>query len=462
MTSSAASLPQQLPGLDWITDAPRIGRLSQDFFWFSPVLKRQLTGKRADAVVRPRDDHEVRQVASACAQARIPLTLRGAGTGNYGQSVPLDGGVIMDMSAYNRCLWQRPGVARAQAGIRLGDLNRELIETSGQELRWLPSTYRSATLGGLFAGGFGGAGSIGYGPLAAPGNILGAKVMTLEETPQILELGGPQAMLLHHMWGANGIVLELEIALAPAHEWLESLVTFGDFEAALRFADALARSPGLVKKEIAVLADPIPGYMTSLKAHLPEGQHAVLLVYAAPARPIVEALAAERGGQVTYRASPAEAAANGHNLIEHAWNHTTLHALKADRGLTYLQTAFVPGQHLEQVLRIRELLGDELLMHTEFIRTADGQTTCTALPLVRFSTEARLNEIIALHRAEGVRVNNPHTFIIEEGKQGGELSAAQLAMKRQLDPHALLNPGKMRAWPAGGTQAVAGSEKEPA
>ncbi|MDR6861372.1 FAD/FMN-containing dehydrogenase [Variovorax guangxiensis] len=42
----------------------------------------------------------------------------------------------------------------------------------GQELRWLPSTYRSATLGGLFGGGFGGAGSINHGPLASASDLI--------------------------------------------------------------------------------------------------------------------------------------------------------------------------------------------------------------------------------------------------------------------------------------------------
>jgi len=93
-----------------------------------------------------------------------------------------------------------------------------------------------------------------------------------------------------------------------------------------------------------------------------------------------------------------------------------------------------------------------VLMHVEFIRNVDGHLTCTALPLVRFTTEERLAEIIAQHRAEQVRVNNPHTFIIEEGKQGGDLAPELLEMKRRLDPHGLLNPGKMRAWPALGPQ----------
>ena len=77
-TTPATALPDQLPDLDWITDPSRVARLSQDFSWFSPVLKRELDGKRADIAVRPRTEQEIRRVVSACATQHIPLTLRGA------------------------------------------------------------------------------------------------------------------------------------------------------------------------------------------------------------------------------------------------------------------------------------------------------------------------------------------------------------------------------------------------
>ena len=83
--SSLAALVAALPELDWIKDAPKVKRLSRDFHWFSPVLKPQLEDKFAELAVRPRDENELSAVVAACAKARIPLNLRGGGTGNYGQ-----------------------------------------------------------------------------------------------------------------------------------------------------------------------------------------------------------------------------------------------------------------------------------------------------------------------------------------------------------------------------------------
>ena len=73
-------------------------RRSRDYFWYSPILYETLKDKVADVVVTPRDEAEVVRVAAACAKHRMPLTVRGGATGNYGQCVPLQGGVVLDMA----------------------------------------------------------------------------------------------------------------------------------------------------------------------------------------------------------------------------------------------------------------------------------------------------------------------------------------------------------------------------
>ena len=444
MPTHAQALAQAMPDLDWITDAGRVARLSQDFAWFSPVLKQALTGLSGDAVVRPRTEEEIARVVSACARQRIPITLRGSGTGNYGQCTPLQGGIILDMSGYNAFCWQRAGVARAQAGIRLAEMDQQL-RPHGHELRWLPSTFRSATLGGLFGGGFGGAGSINWGPLAAPGNVLAAKVMTVEETPRLLELRGAEAMLLHHTYGTNGIVLELEVALAPAVAWSECLVVFESFENALDFASRLGMAPGLEKKEVCFLGAPIPDHLASLTPHLPPGCHAVIAIVAPHSEAGLHQLAEPLGGTVTYRKSEDEVRAGGRTLLEYTWNHTTLHAMKVDKSLTYIQSGFNPICFREQVLALEKALAGEVMMHLEFLRTKEGAFNCSGLQLIRYTSEDRLNEIMQIYRDHGVQINNPHVYIVEDGKQN-HLDPGVLAMKHQLDPLGLLNPGKLRSW----------------
>ncbi len=437
----------RLPSIEWITDS-RVERLSQDFYWFSPVLKRQLDGKVADAVARPKTEEDICAVVAACATTGVPITVRGSGTGNYGQCTPLYGGVILDLSAYNRLLWVKPGVARAQAGIRLIELDRQ-AQSAGWELRCVPSTFRSASLGGLYGGGFGGIGSINYGPLMSTGNVLGIKALSVEPEPKLVELRAPAALLLHHVYGSSGIVLEVEAGLAPAHPWLESIVCFVTFEAAIEFGDALANAAGIIKKSVTLLAAPIPDII--MRASPPMAgtmrtqSHAVLVLAAQFGEEALLQLAARFGGVVTHRKTAAEVTKSKRTIAEYTWNHTTLHALKVEPTLTYIQSNYAPGRHVQQAKTLHALLGDEVPVHLEFIRNRDGLMMCSGLQLVRYRDDARLNEIMQIHRDYGVTINNPHTYVVEDGKQG-QINPDGIAAKARFDPQGLLNPGKLRGW----------------
>ncbi|AEX51793.1 FAD/FMN-containing dehydrogenase [Rahnella aquatilis CIP 78.65 = ATCC 33071] len=439
-----ALIQQALPDLDWTLQSPKVKRLSRDFHWFSPVLKRQLEDKQADAVVRPRSEEELSLLVQACVKHQLPLILRGGATGNYGQLVPLEGGILVDMTGFDQICELGNGVVRAQAGIRLSAIET-LTRPAGWELRCMPSTYRLASLGGLYGGGFGGIGSINYGPLGAPGNVLSVKVMTMEAEPRILHVPAPQALLLHHAYGSNGIVLEVELALAPVHSWTERLDVFDDFTDALDYANAIARSPGLVKRQLALFAAPIPSYFSHLNGHYQASQHAVISVIAQESEGFCAGLLEKYRGHSAVRQSADVAREANASLMEYCWNHTTLHALKIDSSLTYLQTAFNHANYRQQIIDMAALLGDEVISHIEFLRDNDGNITASGLQLVRYSTEERLNEIMNIFRDNGVKINNPHVYHIEDGKQG-EIKPDVVSVKKCLDPGGLLNPGKLRGW----------------
>ena len=88
--------------LEIIESNSEVKRLSKDFYNYSPILTEKLDECMADLVVRPSDQEAVKKVAEICWEFSIPLTLRGSGTGNYGQAVPLFKGVVMQMSQFNK------------------------------------------------------------------------------------------------------------------------------------------------------------------------------------------------------------------------------------------------------------------------------------------------------------------------------------------------------------------------
>ncbi|MBE9205077.1 FAD-binding oxidoreductase [Nostoc sp. LEGE 06077] len=439
-TTNLETLTAAFTDIETITDPNQVAKLSQDYHTFSPVLVPKLAGKVGDIVVRPSNEAEVIKVASICAELRIPVTVRGAGTGNYGQCVPMHGGVILDMTKMQEILWVKPGIARVQAGAKLAALDKKARE-SGWEMRMAPSTYRTATIGGFIAGGSGGIGSIQYGLLGDRGNLLALRVVTLEDEPRIIELRGDEVQKVNHAWGINGIITEVEIPLAPAYPWAEVIVTFDDFMTAAKFGQSLGNADGMIKKIISIFASPIPQYFSPLQQYIPDGTHAALLMVAEPSLEFLPGLVQQYGGQITYQ-KPAQEAGKGLNLAEFTWNHTTLHARTVDTSITYLQSIFPADKGLELVEELYHYFGDEVMMHLEFIRV-NGRVIPAALQLVRYTTEARLNEIIHYHEAKGVFIANPHTYIIEDGGRK-VIDPEQLKFKEMVDPYGLMNPGKSK------------------
>ncbi len=197
-----AALDALLGDVPVIRDPILIRRRSRDFFWYSPILAEQLKEVSADIVVKPRNEADVVRTVAACAKLRIPVTARAGGTGNYGQAMPLAGGVLLDMTDITGVIWQKPGSVRVRAGTNILALDQE-IRPNGFELRMHPSTKRTATIGGFVAGGSGGVGSVAYGGLREPGNILAARIVTIEEEPRILELRQDAAQKVNRAYGTT-------------------------------------------------------------------------------------------------------------------------------------------------------------------------------------------------------------------------------------------------------------------
>ncbi len=416
-------------GIEAVTNPLQIAKLSQDYYHFSPVLTPLLQDKRADIVLKPATEAEVIAIAQACVSTNTFLTIRGSGTGNYGQCVPLEGGIVLDTTKLQKIIKLEPGLTTLEPGVKLAQL-----EAKGWEWRMVPSTVRTATIGGFIAGGSGGIGSILYGQLRDPGNLLGARVVTMTDPPSVIELKGEETQVINHSYGVNGIVTALTLPLAPAYPWQAYGIGFDDFDRAAEFALALGCADGILKRLISVFDRPIPQFFTTLRGQIPQEQCLVLTLVNSIDGLSLKELARHYQGKTTQLDKPI-------NTIECTWNHTTLHARSSDSNFTYLQCIY---PDLETVNRLRAKFKEEMVMHLEFIRQS-GRVVAAAIPLIRFTNASRLTEIIHIHEAEGVFVANPHTYLLEDGGMKS-IDQEQLAFKQRVDPRGLMNPGKMRAW----------------
>jgi FAD/FMN-containing dehydrogenase len=442
------ALLHRLDGIRTEANATLVQMKSRDFYWYSPVLKRQLDTVKGDLLVFPTSEAEVIRTLAACHALGIPVTPRGTGTGNYGQAMPLSGGVVLDLSGMAKVQHVGRGRVVTEPGAILADIDVETRRQAGQELRLHPSTYKTASLGGFIAGGSGGVGSIKWGGLRDWGNIIRLKVVTMEASPRVLELTGADLHKVSHAYGTNGIITEVEVPLGPAYGWVDVIVGFDTLSAATTYAASLGEQDGLALKQLAVIAAPVGhDYFTRHRRFLPRDKHIVTIMVADFA---VDSLAAftatHRAAEILMRSDKlsAEALRGLPPVYELGWNHTTLRALRADPTITYLQVLYPFPNVVPLVEKIHAHFGDEVPAHLEFVRF-DGKVTAFGLPLVRFTTEVRLEEIMRIHEEMGAPIFNPHRYTLEEGGMK-QTDAVQLAFKREADPQGLLNPGKMIAW----------------
>ncbi len=117
-------------------------------------------------VVMPRDDADVEAVVAIAREHGVPVTARGGGTSQCGQTV--NHGLIVDVSRSLREIVALDTTARracVQPGIVLDDLNREL-KRHGLFFPVDPSTAGRCTIGGMTANNSSGARSIRYGIMA--------------------------------------------------------------------------------------------------------------------------------------------------------------------------------------------------------------------------------------------------------------------------------------------------------
>jgi FAD/FMN-containing dehydrogenase len=423
------------------TTPAMLDRLSHDFYWYSPVLRPLLAHKNGDVAVQPVSVDEILAVLRYAGEYGIPVTVRGAGTGNYGQCVPLEGGIVLDLSRMEKLEEITPdGVAVCQPGLRLGVLETEARKL-GWELRMYPSTLVKASLGGFLAGGSGGIGSVMHGGLRDFDTVRAFEVVTMEETPRVVLHEGQAVHEILHAWGTNGVLTRIWFALAPAVEWIQVTAAFDTYDQAFDFTESVAVDPQWTKRLATVFEWPIPSFFTPVRQLVREGKTLVLIMIANAQLDALRSAAVAAGGEVTF-AGPYEGPRTQPLLSDYTWNHTTLWAMKANPAYTYLQCGFSPTGSREQFRLLRHRYGEEILFHIEFMKNGNGAVIPGAIPVVRFTTEERLNDMIAYCRSIGVFVANPHVNYLEDG---GRFRAdnIQLMAKQKYDPRGLLNPGKM-------------------
>ncbi|MDJ0824297.1 MAG: FAD-binding oxidoreductase [Rhodobacter sp.] len=450
-----------LQPVETIDDPVTVKKRSRDFFWYSPILNAELRRSFGDLVARPKSREELAHCLAVAFAEEVPVVLRGGGTGNYGQAVPLRGGLIIETTAMNRILEIGEGFVRVEAGALMADINAALAPR-GWEMAMFPSTQDIATVGGFVAGGSAGIGSIANGPLRQKGNIVQLKALSVEAQPVEHVFDAEAALQIHHAWGLNGAITEVTLRTVPLRDWVGCMAGFDSYRDCYAAGYALASAPEteIARKLCSVVDARIVDYFRRLEAQVPKGHHLLVTLVPREQMGALQALVDAFGGTLHLAMDEAERqAAKLPHVFEFAYNHTTLQVLKSDRSATYQQIGVPDPADADRVAAMRDRQGGEVWPHHEFTRV-EGVVAAADLPIIWFRDAARLAEINATYEADGFTVYDAHVHVIEGNHMQPDYR--HLAWKKRLDPKGLLNPGKSLEWekvrhlPAEDIEALAG------
>ena len=176
-------------------------------------------------VVRPDNTGQVQKVLAYANDAKIPVVPRGGGSGMCGQTVAIQGGILLDMKNMNRILEiNMPDVyCRVEPGVVDDDLNAAL-KPYGVFYPPTPASSRIATIGGEIGNNASGVRSVKYG--ATRDAVMGLKVVlangdlvTLGAHTRVEASGYQLHKLIVGSEGTLGVVVEAIIGFVPIPEF---------------------------------------------------------------------------------------------------------------------------------------------------------------------------------------------------------------------------------------------------
>ncbi|MCA0145291.1 FAD-binding oxidoreductase [Blastococcus sp. LR1] len=397
-------------------------RASVDGARMSPIITELLPLGLADLVALPTTAEDIGLVVAAAVRRGVPVTPRGKGTGNYGQGIPMAGGLVLDMSRARAVVEVGDGWITAEAGTPMVALERAAAAT-GQELWMYPSTAQSS-LGGFLAGGSGGTGTIAHGSNHM-GFVLALDVVLGTGSPDLVHVEGEEAHRYVHNYGTAGIIARATVRLEPLQDWRGVFASFPDFRGALSVLRELGRVQPLPRL---VSADP-PEITATLPADpaIAAGRAGLRMI--ADARTLAEATALIEGaGGAVEDVREGPQVVLGISML--SYNHPIEWLQKSEPGVYF--HVEVSGDALVERIDEVQAVYEGGLLHIEA-----GHTVPIGMLAGVYRSPEQVTEGIAALGRLGVGVHNPHQWNVDF-----EL-ARTIETARTTDPQGLLNPGKL-------------------
>ena len=415
--------------------------------------------RRPDVVVYPETTDDVLRVMQFANSTATPVTPVAVNSSLAGHTVPIHGGISLDLTRMDRILEiaAEDFLAVVQPGVPYPSLNHALRTTG---LFFPVDPGAEASLGGMASTNASGTLAVRYG--VTRDLVLGLEVVT--PTGSVIRTGGraPKSssgyaltQLFCGAEGTLGVITELTLRLVPRPEALSGArITFGDVRSCVGFVSDVLQS-GLAPARCELLdGAAIRALRNHLGLELIEGP-TVFLEFHGHAAAVADASATALELARDHAASAVESATDPGSL-EALWHarHQAYHAsLAAHPGMSSVITdVAVPLSRLAEVVEasvaVVERLGIPccLIGHVGdgnfhlnlFYAPGDGEA--------RARVDAAYCEVVERALAAGGTCTGEHGVGL--GKldfmraEHGDAIEVMWAVKDALDPGGIMNPGK--------------------
>ncbi len=461
------SLSHQLPSDRLSADPATLDRYNADWSWAAEAARAAGAplGK-AELVARPRDVSEVATVVRSAAQHGVPLVPWGGGAGVQGAAVPVRGGVVLDLTALTaiREVNEQAMTATVEAGL-INDRFEEALNARGLTFPHYPASSWLSTVGGYISTRGSGVMSTRYGTIVDL--VLALEVVLPDgSVAQTLAVNrhavGPDlAALFIGAEGTLGVVTAATVRIKPLPEarifrtlsfpelsdGLEAgrrMMLDGLRPPVMRLYDPSAASHSLSRVIEQDLTDP-----TSVLVF--EGRKEMIEV---EARLAIEHGRACRGREID--AAICEAWWNHRFDFYHPPHYPSLPAMWGTIDVVATYDRIMPTYHALREALLPRFESYGLRLNTHLSHWYDWGTMLYA----RFgipegpadpATAMQLNEEIWRAGIEaalrsGAVINDHHGLGLKLApfvrQQYGSSYPLLMSVKRALDPHGIMNPGK--------------------
>jgi glycolate oxidase len=193
-----------------------------------------------DLVVLPGNTQEISQIAAMCHELRVPLVVRGGGTGYTGGAVPTHGGLVVSLERLKTILEidEINLLARVQPNVITGDL-QDAVERVGLFYPPDPASLRQCAIGGNVAECAGGPRAFKYGTtkryvLALEAVLPTGEVIRTGSKAVKNVVGYDLTQLLVGSEGTLAIITEVTLRLVPKPAAQRALrASFADIDSAV-------------------------------------------------------------------------------------------------------------------------------------------------------------------------------------------------------------------------------------